>query len=138
MENTPSLSTVLVIPILYIYIDIKTKEVVDRWLIRLESKPPNIVLHYNVTAPLGEASQSEFEYKNTSVQPKACEFSTSHPDIFNILEKNCTLKPGEKTVIPVLIKPMDKPTELQILVFAYDTVSNKHEAISFSISYLQS
>ncbi len=74
-----------------IIIDFKTREILDRWIIRVDSLPPNIVLKYSIKAPVGEASQTNFEYTNPAIRPVEFEFTTSHPEVFHILQRECLL-----------------------------------------------
>lgn len=47
------------------------------------------------------------------------------------------LGPGGKAAVPVLLQAMAEPTQAQILVFAREKGSEKHEALSFTISYIK-
>jgi len=118
-------------------IDFRTKEITNRWMIRIESKAPNIILEYNITVPLKETVQTSFEYQNTSLSEKKIDFDTSHPEIFKILQRDFKIAPGAKTVVPVMLKAMEEPMQAKILIFAFEKETTKHEAFLFTISYVK-
>ncbi len=117
-------------------VDFNSKEILGRWMLRLDMQKPNITLKYNIRAPIGEVSQTEFAYQNSSLQEHTYEFSTSHPEVVNLPQSTMTLKPGEKTSVPMVLKAMDKPRQAQLLIFAVQVEGGTHEALLFTISYV--
>ncbi len=117
-------------------IDFNTKELLGRWLLRLDMQKPNITLKYNIKAPIGEVSQTEFVYQNASAQSHTYEFSTSHPDLVHIPQNSVALQPGDRASVPIVLKAMDKPKQAQLLIFVLESESGKHEALLFTISYV--
>ena len=118
-------------------IDYNTKEVLARWLLRLDLQKPNILFKYPITAPIGEISQTTFTYQNASTEARTYEFSTSHPEIAYIPQNTISLQAGDKAAVPITLKVMDRPKQAQILVYAVEKDGGvKHEAMLFTISYV--
>ena len=97
---------------------------------------PSISYKYSIKAPIGEISQASFSYQNETAAEHTYEFSTSHPDIAYVAENVVKLQSGDKAVVPVVLKVMDRPRQAQILIFAEEKESHKCEALLFTISYV--
>eukprot|EP00826_Nyctotherus_ovalis_P011509 TRINITY_DN12993_c0_g1_i1.p1 TRINITY_DN12993_c0_g1~~TRINITY_DN12993_c0_g1_i1.p1 ORF type:complete len:299 (-),score=55.31 TRINITY_DN12993_c0_g1_i1:110-1006(-) len=117
-------------------IDYNTKEVLSRWMFRLNLSAPKINYKYKVKAPIGEVSRAGFIYQNESGSEHIYEFAASHPEIASLETRSAKLKPGEKASVQVILKPMEKPKQAQILIFVEETESCKCEALLFIISYV--
>ncbi len=117
-------------------IDYNTKEVLGRWMFRLELVMPAISYKYSIQAPIGEISQATFTYQNETAAEHTYEFSTSHPDIAYVANNLVKLQPGDKAAVPMVLKVMDRPKQAQILIFAEEKESRKCQALLFTISYI--
>lgn len=115
--------------------DNNTKEILDRYLIRLDVQPPNICYQYNITAPLGEVSQTKLTYQNTSTESHTYEFYTSHPEIARIVDNTFTLGPGYKIDLPLVISSVNHPKQARILIYIFEADTGKHEEMLFVISF---
>jgi hypothetical protein len=105
-------------------------------MFRLNLSAPKISYKYKVKAPIGEVSRANFNYQNEAGTEYTYEFSVSHPDIASIETPSAKLLPGDKVSVQVILKPMEKPKQAQILVFVEETESSRCEALLFIISYI--
>lgn len=120
----------------WLSLDYNTRELLGRWLIRVDMEMPHITYKYNIKAPIGEVAKTGMVFCNSTAQEHSYIFTASHPEIVNIVQNTFTLKPADKIQVPLILKAMDKPKQAQILIFAQEEDSGKHEAMVFTISYV--
>lgn len=117
-------------------LDYNSKEILARWLINLEILKPNLSFQYNIQAPAGEISQANWNYENKTEKNHQYIFSSSDEEVVHIPKTVFQLEPGEKIVLPVVLKAMRKNTQAVILIYVIEEDTGNHEALVFNIKYI--
>jgi len=117
-------------------LDYNTKNILGRWLFRLNIVSPVVSYKYSVKAPIGEISSAKFNYANETAVDHTYRFSTSHPNIVSIPKEPIRIKSGDKAEITAMLKVMSKPMQARILIFVKEKETKKCEALLFIISYV--
>ena len=66
-------------------VDINSRELVHGWILRIDTGAPNVTKIFEVTCKLGVESIQKFVYNNKSNSYAMFEFTSSHPDILQVL-----------------------------------------------------
>jgi len=66
-------------------VDINSKELVYGWILNIDTGAPNVTKLFEITCKVGVESTQKFVYNNKSNSYAVFEFTSSHPDIVQVI-----------------------------------------------------
>lgn len=66
-------------------VDINSKELVYGWVVRIDTGAPNVTKIFEMNCKVGQESIQKFVYSNKSNSYAVFEFTSSHPDIIQVM-----------------------------------------------------
>lgn len=90
---------------------------------------------FELSCRLGVESLQKFAYPNKTTSYSVFEFTSSHPDILQLVETRIGINGGEKETIRVRIPARNQHGNAIVYVFSVDQDEKVFECMQFKIKY---
>ncbi|CAF1595635.1 unnamed protein product, partial [Didymodactylos carnosus] len=99
-------------------VDIELHQIIDTWLIRVQSRLPNISKRYEQTVQIGQSQpmSKRISYTNPYSLRKTFCFNTSHPDLLQLHHAKLDFQPNEKRFLSFTLLPLFQITIMDIFI----------------------